>query len=177
MSLAVRPKWALAGNIEAAVSYGTRSLLQAYRMARGGHPELYVEVPLVPPSANKLYRKTKMRPGKNGKMAGGMALDPAVVEFRDMVTAKLWGRKFVPSGTVGLIIVVESERWLTKKFTVNQRDVDNPIKCTMDALQKALDMPDQLVFEVHCAKLFGRRDATHCWLFDISDVVPAIGAA
>ncbi len=177
MSLAVRPKWALAGNIEAAISYGTRSLLQAYRMARGGHPELYVEVPLVPPSANKLYRKTKMHRGKKGKMAGGMALDPAVVEFRDMMMAKLWGRKFEPRGTVALVIVVESERWVTSKMNVNKRDVDNPIKATMDALQKALNMPDELVWEVYDAKLFGRRDATHVWLFDIGDVVPAVGAA
>ncbi len=146
-------------------------------MARGGHPELYVEIPLTPPSANKLYRKTKMRTGANGKRTGGMALDPAVIQFRDMTTAKLWRRTFEPRGTVGCIIVVESERWLTKNYTVQQKDVDNPIKCTMDALQRALLMPDQIIWEVHCAKLFGRRDATHVWLFDLGSVITAIGAS
>ncbi len=164
-SLKVRPSWK--ASFEDALGYDVKALLSAYRLSRGGHPELYVEIPLIPPSSNAMYRRRG-----NGHH---QFLDKSVVEFRDMTMAKLWGRTFAPRGVVGCVMVVEGEDWLTKKFDVKQRDADNPIKATLDALQHALKMPDELVWSIYIGKLFSRRNLTHVWLFDLGDVVPAMG--
>jgi Holliday junction resolvase RusA-like endonuclease len=140
-------------------------------MAPKGTPEFYVEIPIAPPSANKLYRKTVTKQGKPI-----MFLDKAVKDYRAMTQAACWGRTFNPRGVAAGIVVIESN-WVTQEHTVRKRDVDNPIKCVLDALGHAMNFRDELLWEVHSAKLFSRREATHVWLFDLGDVVTATGGA
>lgn len=166
----VRPSWKT--SLGDALPYSVRALLTAYRMARGGCPELYVEVPISPPSTNALYRK--FHNTKTEKV--GYALEKDVEAYRQMAMAACWGKAFQPRGVVACVIAIESPRWVTKEHKAGNRDVDNPIKTVLDALKLALKFDDNLVWEVHAAKLFARREATHVWLFDLGDVVSAIGA-
>lgn len=164
-----RPAWK--PTLDAALSFSTKALISAYRMARGGHPEFYVEIPLMPPSVNAIYRKWHSK--KTNKT--GHALEKSVIDFRAMADAACWGKAFRPRGTVGCVIVMESPAWLTLEYKVRNRDVDNPVKVVLDAMQRTLGMKDELVWEVHSAKIFSRREATHVWLFDLGEVVTAIG--
>jgi Holliday junction resolvase RusA-like endonuclease len=164
----VRPVWK--ATLETGLSYSTRAVMSAYRMAPAGHPEFYVQIPGVTPSANKLYGK------RQGGGKGMFWMDPAVRDYRSAVDAACWRKQFVPRGTVGAVLVFESPNWVTKKHLVRSRDLDNPVKTVLDALQLSLQMRDELVWEMHTAKLFGRRDMTHVWLFDLGDVIPALGA-
>lgn len=166
----VRPSWK--ASLGEALPYSVRALLTAYRMARGGCPELYLEIPISPPSTNALYRK--FHNTKTHKV--GYALEKSVEAYREMTTAACWGKRFEPRGVIACVIAVEDPRWVTKEHKAGQRDVDNPIKSVIDALKLALHFEDHLLWEVHAAKLFGRREATHVWLFDIGDVVNAVGA-
>ena len=162
----VRPAWKL--TLEESLSYSTRAVMSAYRFARGGHPEFYVQIPGTTPSANKMYGK--------GARGGAMWIDGKVRDYRSAVDAACWRRSFVPRGTVGAVIVFESPNWVTKRHTVRARDADNPVKVVFDALQLSLQMRDELIWEFHPAKLLGRREMTHVWLFDLGDVIPALGA-
>jgi Holliday junction resolvase RusA-like endonuclease len=164
--LYVRPSWQT--TLEGSLSYSTRSVLSAYRLAKMGHPELYLEINGKAPSANKMYAK-QARIGERGTFF----LDKSVKDFRDLVSATCWRKAFVPRGTVSAVIVFESPAWVTKEHRVRMKDVDNPVKTVLDALQRSLRMPDELVWETHTAKLLGRREVTHVWLFDIGEVVPA----
>lgn len=165
----VRPSWKT--SLDSALSYSTRSILSAFRLAQGGHPELYIEIPGKPPSANKMYSKQANIGGR-----GTFFMSKDVKTYRDAVMAACWRKTFVPRGTVAVVVAIESPNWVTKKHTVRIRDIDNPLKTVLDSLQNALQMRDELIFEIFASKLFGRRDMTHVWLFDIGDVIPALGA-
>lgn len=158
-----RPSWK--PTLDAALPYSVKTLIQSYRMARGG--EFYVEIPLMPPSSNKLYGKFS-----NNKK---FYLDPKVKAFRDMTDASCWGKTFVPKGTLAAVIAIESPGWLSMEYKIRVRDIDNPIKTLLDAVQRTLGFNDTLIWEVHSAKIFSRRESTHLWLFDLGDVVTAIG--
>lgn len=156
-------------NLEAALPYSVKVLMQAYRQAPRGTPELYLEIPLAPPSANHIYRKTVSKSGKPI-----MFLDKAVRAYRDMAMASCWGKAFNPRGVAAAIVVIESN-WVTLEHKVRKRDVDNPIKSVLDALTHSINFADELLWEVHSAKIFSRREATHVWLFDLGDIVSATG--
>lgn len=162
-----RPSWKT--SLTEALPYGVKVLMSAYRMARG--VEFYVEVPDMPPTANHIYKKFY-----NPKLGRVMvANDKRVEGWRQQVEAACWRREFKPKGTVACIIAIESSAWVTKEYKIRPRDIDNPVKATLDALQQTLRFRDEIIWEVHSAKIFSRRDATHIWLFDLGDVVTAIG--
>lgn len=161
-----RPSWK--PSFEAALSYGVKSLLMAYRMARG--IEFYVEIPDMPPTVNHSLRK--FHNPKTGKI--GIAHDKRIGPWRQLVDVACWRREFKPKGTVACVIVIESPTWVSKEYKIRERDIDNPVKATLDALQRSLRFRDEVVWEVHSAKIFSRRNATHVWLFDLGEVVTAI---
>lgn len=159
----VRIKWR--PNLEAALPYGIRVLLEAYQLAKG--PQFYVEIPDEPPSANRLHHR---RVGQKQ-----FFLDPQVKAFRALTDAATWSKRYNPRGVVGCIIIVESPVWVTKKHTVRRRDADNPVKALFDALQLSVGMPDELIWQFTSAKMLSRRSATHVWLFGLGDVITGIG--
>lgn len=169
MSRQVRPSWH--PSLEAALPYSVKVLMQAYRLARGGVAELYSEIPMMPPSANMMYKKAFRKGGK-----AGFYLDKSVRVFRDMTMAKMWGKQFGPRATVGCILVFEATSWITKEgHEIRPRDADNPVKCMLDAVKEAINLPDETIWDLHVSKMVSRRDAAHVWLFDLGDVVPAVG--
>lgn len=165
--LYVRPSWK--PSFEAALSFSVKNLLASYRMARG--TEFYVEIDDAPPSVNAIQKSFINR--KTGKAF--VAPDKRVEPWRQLVAGRCWGKEFKPKGSVAAVIAIESPNWVTKEYKIRQRDIDNPIKALLDALQKALRFNDSCLWEVHSAKIFSRRNATHVWLFDLGDVVTAIG--
>lgn len=162
-----RPAWK--PTLEEALPYSAKALLSAYRIVRGA--QLYVEVPIMPPSVNAIYRKWHSK--KTNKT--GHALEKSVLDFREMTDAACWGKSFIPRGTVACMIALEAPGWLTLEHKIRNRDVDNPVKVVLDALQRSLSMKDELIWEVYCTKIFSRREATHVWLFDLGEVITAIG--
>ncbi len=169
MSREVRPRWS--ASLEAALPYSVKVLMQAYRLARGGVAELYTEIPMMPPSANKMYQKAFTKGGK-----GGFYLDKSVKAFRDMTMAKMWGKSFTPRATVGCILVFEAKSWITIGTNeIRPRDADNPVKCMLDAVKEAINLPDETIWDLHVSKMVSRREAAHIWLFDLGPVVPAVG--
>ncbi len=164
----VRPSWH--ATLEEALPYSVKVLMNAYRLARGGVAELYAEIPMMPASANKMYRKAFTKGGHQG-----FYLDKDVKLFRDMAMAKMWGKRFTPRATVGCILVFETSGWITKEQKIRKRDADNPVKCALDAISQAINLPDEMIWDLHVSKLVSRRDAAHVWMFDLGDVVPAVG--
>lgn len=164
-----RPSWK--PTLEAALPFTAKALLSAYRLARGGHPEFYVEIPLRPPSVNNIYRRWHSK--KTNKT--GFSLQESVVEFHKMAAASCWGKSYKPRGTIGAVIAVESPDWITLEHKVKDRDIDNGIKIVLDSLQDSLTVRDSLVWEVYGCKILSRREATHVWLFDLGEVISAIG--
>jgi Holliday junction resolvase RusA-like endonuclease len=160
-----RPSWK--SSIVDALPYSTKALLSAYRLARGGLPELYVEIPLSPPSVNSMYGKRTNQQK--------FYLDPRVAAFREMTDAACWRRTFKPRSAMAAVLAIESEGWLSLEHKIRDKDADNPIKVVLDALARSLGFNDKLIFEVYDAKIISRREATHVWLFDLGEVVPAVG--
>lgn len=112
---------------------------------------------------------TDKRPGRNGVKF----LDPRIREWRAVVDQRIkeLGITWRPQGVVAGIIVFESPIWVTKKHTIKKADADNRIKATFDAIALSTGSDDAHLWEGHFYKLFGRREITHVWLFDLGDVV------
>lgn len=166
----VRPSWK--PSLEEALPYDARSLLAAYRCAPRCQ-EFYFEVPLAPPSVNNIYRKWHSK--KTNKT--GYALEDSVVAYRQLTKVVLARRAFAPRGVVAVVIAIESPRWVTAEHKVRKQDVDNPIKAVLDALTHSISLADENVWSVFDTKIFSRREATHVWMFDLGDIVTAVGGA
>jgi len=104
---------------------------------------------------------------------GHRILDSRIKEWRREVHERMrtLGIQWNPRGVVAGIIVFESSMWVTKKHTVRRADADNRIKPTFDAVAEVAKVDDATLWEGHFYKLFGRREKTHVWLFDLGDVV------
>jgi len=164
----VRPNWR--PTINDALPYSVRAIQSAYRCIPGAR-EFYVEVPLEPPSTNHIYRRWHSK--KTNKT--GFALDDAVASYREMVRAACWGKTW-PMRKVGAIVIgIESQRWITKEHKVGKKDADNPIKAVLDGLKHALGFEDELFWQITSFKMVSQRSATHIWLYELTDVVDAVG--
>lgn len=164
----VRPNWK--ATIEQALPYSARVLQQAYRSIPGQR-EVYVEVPIEPPSVNHLYRQ--LRNKKTGKPI--FKLEDNVLAFREMVKIAFWGKSFPMRALGAAIIGIESPRWVTKEHKVSIKDADNPVKCVFDGIKYALGYEDELFWEFFPFKVMSKRGATHIWLYELGDVVNAVG--
>ena len=131
-------------------------------MWRGlGARELYCSVPGLPVTQNHMYIKHTH------------VLVPEIGQYRDLVAYVLGYRKseWKPRGAVAGVFVFEAPLWVTKANEIKNADADNRVKCGLDALAKATQMPDQQVWEVHAYKLVSKRTRTRMWLYDLGDVV------
>ena len=110
------------------------------------------------------------RRGRNG----GVYLDERVENFRLATMASVDRRvnpQFQCGGTAALVLVFESPKWVTKKGTVYQQDVDNLIKGACDALTFAWNLPDELYWNVHAFKLQSERAGVRYFIFDLGNAV------
>lgn len=153
--------------LDDALPYGVRALMSAYAMSK--RSSYYYEVPLGAPSANKMYSKQFKR---DGRMTFWM--DPAVKAFREMTIAATIGRKYSPRGVLAAILIHESPAWITKESAIRRKDVDNPVKCVLDAMQGAIGLVDEKLWEVHTAKMVSSRECVHVWLYELGDAITGI---
>jgi len=120
-------------------------------------------------SVNNQLVSTKPKPGQ----IGHKFLDPRIREWRELVDdrIKALGIHWQPRGVTAGVLVFESPIWVTKKHTIKKADADNRIKATFDAIALSTESDDSHLWEGHFYKLFGRRECTHVWLFDLGDVI------
>ena len=111
---------------------------------------------------------------KNGRWrAYNKRLKPAVLNWR-AVAAESIGQlsgKWQPTGATVAVLLFESPYWLTLKREVREKDVDNLIKPTLDAIQQASGIPDELHWQVHAFKLLSKRQRTTIFLYDLGTIV------
>ncbi len=123
----------------------------------------------LPMSLNHQYKKN--RTGKDGKLS--FRLDPKVLDYRMRVCEALgqnrW--KFRPTGSYAAVILLESHLWIRTDRKVRQMDADNRVKPILDAIEHAMDLPDELCWNHHVFKVQSKRERTRVWLFDLGDVI------
>ncbi len=122
------------------------------------------------------YRKKVFNPRTMSHevvMRGGKKLKPEVHAFRDWVTLAIGHQRFdwKATGPLSCYVFFQSPYWVTKERKVRQVDVDNRVKPLLDAIEKALDTPDELIWSLHTYKVLGPKERTTVYLFDLGDVV------
>ncbi len=107
--------------------------------------------PVFPPTANNQY----------GKGRGGQKfLKPELLKFRQDIA---FCSRHLEKGyftKIAIIYLLCSPKWLNKDCTIRAMDTDNSVKTLGDAIQLALDMPDQLHWETHTFKIYSSREET-----------------
>lgn len=117
----------------------------------------------LPPTVNHMYKHTRF----------GTRLTEEAKTFRTLVGLAIGAQRFTfkSRGTSAVLIFLESPHWITKKLTVRERDGDNRIKPTLDAIKEFTGIPDETNWEVHVWKVASRQTRTTVYLFDLGDVV------
>lgn len=129
---------------------------------------------LLPPSANKLYEKSVQFNARLNKHQIHHSNHNDVEVFRAFINTLCKKRKlrFIPIGTVAVVVELYSDSWLNKDRTVKKIDSDNMLKPLMDALQLALGFPDEMVFYHHLFKtVHPSQKGVRVTLFDTSPIV------
>lgn len=132
----------------------------------GGH-HVTLTINRMPKSLNHMYGRS----AKNGKVQTWRK--KGVDDFRDdlILNVRENGHLFAPKGACAALLLFESPLWVTKELQVRQMDADNRIKVVLDALETALDFPDELFWQVHVFKVASKRTRTTVMLYDLGDVV------
>lgn len=81
------------------------------------------------------------------------------------------GKGWHPTGVTAAVVLFETPQWLTKKWTVRQKDVDNLVKPVFDAVEEAVHIPDERHWEIHAYKIASKKVRTIVYLFDLGDVI------
>lgn len=117
----------------------------------------------LPPTVNHMYQHTRF----------GTRLTEEATSFRDMVALAVGHQRhtFKCGGTACVMIFLESPRWLTKKMTIREMDVDNRIKPVLDGIKNCTGVPDETNWEIHCWKVASRAERLTVYLFDLGDLV------
>jgi Holliday junction resolvase RusA-like endonuclease len=152
-------------DFEQALPPEARLLIESY--SARAKSEAKVVVPMVPATVNNQYRTNKRRMGQF------YDLDPRIKVLRDLTRVEVLraGLRWQPVGVVAAVLIFESPHWVTQKLTISRSDVDNKVKAMVDALDLALGFSDQRVWAGHQFKLQGERDRSHCWLFELGELV------
>lgn len=140
-----------------------RYLIEGYERDGIKRGFLKFMVPEAPPTVNHMYQHTRR----------GTFLTKEVQNFRRHVHFALAasGQKFICTGTMAMIICLETPYWVTKKSTIREMDCDNRIKPVIDAVKLSLQIPDETVWELHVYKMPSKKIQTTVYLFDLGDIV------
>ena len=96
------------------------------------------------------------------------------VDDFDLLTLEALGLerfKFKPTGPLAVIICLESKLWVTQTHQVRQMDADNRVKVVVDALEKAIETPDELCWHFHVFKVPSKMTRTTVWVYDLGEIV------
>lgn len=117
----------------------------------------------LPPTVNRMYERGL----RNTYLSKEAQL------FRKQVCIALSGQKgiFLNDSVHTIMIFFESPSWITKKATVREMDCDNRIKALLDAIQHAIGLKDEKIWEIHCWKVASRSEKTTVYLFEMGDVI------
>lgn len=139
-----------------------------------GRPFVNFKVDGLPMSLNHQYKKNRTYTDKEtGEKKMSFRLDPKVLDYRMRVCEALGQSRwtFRPSGCYAAVVLLETPMWITTRREVRQRDADNLVKPILDAVEHAMDLPDELCWNHHVFKVQSKRERTRVWLFDLGDVV------
>lgn len=159
--MTLRPRW------EEALPPRLAAQLAAYESERNGRAWCHAIIPTLAPSTNQIWRfdPRSKRAFKNPDAKANAFAQQSAVAF--------WGKRFASAAAIAVVLGFESQAWMTKTREISRNDADNRVKVTLDSVAKSLDFRDEQIFECSFYKIIGRYEATHVWLFDLGDVVPA----
>jgi Holliday junction resolvase RusA-like endonuclease len=126
-------------------------------------PTLSFAVSMLPPTVNHAYIYTRY----NARLSEEYKFFKVVVAQ----TVKLTNPLFKISHTACVMMLFESPRWITKKHTIREMDLDNRIKPMLDAIKESINSPDETNWELHAYKIASKREQTTVCIFDLGDVV------
>lgn len=131
-----------------------------------GRSYLHFKVDELPKSLNHQWRINRGR-----KLS--FRLDPQVLQFRSRVSEALGQARwqFKSTGAFAAVILLESKLWVTTKCKVRQMDADNRVKGVLDAVEHAMELPDELAWSIHVFKIASKRERTTVYLFDLGDLI------
>lgn len=141
-----------------------RVLVDAYKQIAKSH--MIFEIPELPPSLNHQYGR---------RADGGNCLKQHVKDFRMSVLCSIGQKRWRPEGVFAAVILFESPGWITKAHLVRIVDVDNKVKPLLDAIEKATQTPDELVWHAHIFKIVSAKTRTITHLFDLGDIIDVHG--
>lgn len=100
-------------------------------------------------------------------------LRPEATDWRTVLTESMGPLRFKwkPTGVTAAVLLFETPYWLTGRRTIREKDIDNLVKPTMDAVQQSTEIPDELHWELHPYKVLSKRQRTTVLLYDLGDVV------
>ena len=170
----LRFRWA--PRIDDALPIAARTLLKLYRELADGRSQISFRIPALPPSVNSIYlRATKKRTYADGRVENQhtVVLDQEARDFVKLTAFYLNARRgeWTPRGLSAAVVVFESPTWVTAAKELRKKDLDNKIKVLFDAAAMALGKDDIRHSQLAAYKLFGHRDRTHVWLFDVGDIM------
>lgn len=127
-------------------------------------------VDMLPSTVNDMYVKHRRRRG------AAYDLHPDIKMFRDLTKAALGYRwqEWIPTGVSAAVIVYESPIWLEKSNKAARKDADNRVKVTLDAIEKASGVPDEMVWQFHVFKVASKRTRTVVYLFDLGPEIETV---
>lgn len=160
MELKVRPR--LVGSLIDFLPASALAILQTHSADRK-KPTLSFAVGMLPPTVNHAYIHTRY----NARLSEEYKFFKSVV----LQTVKLTNPGFKIIGTACVMLLFESPRWITKKHTIREMDLDNRVKPMLDAIKESINSPDETNWELHAYKIASKREQTTVCIFDLGDVV------
>jgi len=151
--------------------------------AENGRQKMKFRVDGIPLSLNSQYNiGTKYcKPGTPGAFKDGTGrwrvrshrLKANAIDWRVVLAEAMGEDRFNwrPTGVSAAILLFESPDWLRLDRTVRDKDADNVVKPTFDAVQSATEVPDELHFEFHVYKVQSKRTRTTILLYDLGDII------
>lgn len=120
-----------------------------------------INIPAFPPSVNHCYfHKGAMRIKK-----------PAYRDFEALVARRLPEDMFLSKDSIfSVVIEFHSSDWVTKAGRPKRKDLDNLIKCTLDAIfrtQQEFGVTDAQIFHLVAHKLPGVEEMVVVKIFDL----------
>ena len=113
----------------------------------------------LPPSANHAWARAKW---------GGRIKTAKYREFEEYVS-EVVGLITLDPGPLSVEMDVHRPDWFTQKGTARRVDLDNYIKCCLDALFKALDLDDKWIFHLHVKKAMTEKTGVAITIYDLSE--------
>lgn len=120
--------------------------------------KLTFTVPMLPPSVNHMHKIIKNPQGKIRK-----ALKKSVFDWRLYVRQAVVGKYWNLPGKID--VVIEFKGCWERDGKVVEADVDNLLKASLDALQDAIGIRDEMVWDITARKVQADKPETIFYIY------------